>query len=497
MDRIDIASPQALTKLNGTDSTMDGEDLLTPTQSSRVRAVRGVSGRVLGPLVAAGLVALFADDPVQGAVLGFLAFGVAFFVGPQRGTWASMLPLMRSPLHATRPLLGLAALAVVQLVTGDPGLNPLQMVAVAAGATLPSMLSSLVVPQAWAPDRAIRIALIGSSRTATELARELRLEEVPEYLVAGRIEVEPNGGDRSLEMPTLGHLAELAEIVEQNGVKLLIFSSEVPRFALFKQVADTCLDLPVRMWELSSFYEDVFGHVPVAEINPSWFQYIMHPKYRAVAPRSKRALDILVALPIGLLSLPILAVVALIIRRDGGPVFFKQRRIGEGGRPITLIKLRTMKVDNGEEAQWASADDPRVTPIGRFLRRTHLDEFPQIINVLRGDMSLVGPRPEQPEFVERLEELIPFYARRHLIKPGITGWAQVRCGYAGSDTGSAWKLSHDLYYLKHRSMAFDLAILGETVRTLFADRQHKVAPMNLSFVQSDTLAVESSQALNS
>jgi lipopolysaccharide/colanic/teichoic acid biosynthesis glycosyltransferase len=196
------------------------------------------------------------------------------------------------------------------------------------------------------------------------------------------------------------------------------------------------------------------------------------------------------------LSLPILAVVALIIRRDGGPVFFRQRRIGEGGQPITLIKLRTMNVDDGEEAQWASADDPRVTTIGRILRRTHLDEFPQIINVLRDEMSLVGPRPEQPEFVERLEELIPFYARRHLIKPGITGWAQVRCGYAGSDTGSAWKLSHDLYYLKHRSMAFDLAILGETVRTLFADRQHKLAPMSLSFVQSDTLAVEGSQPVN-
>jgi len=479
-----------------TRSTMDGEDLLTPSGSSRVRAVRNLPTRALPPVVAAVLVALMSDHSFQGAVLGFLTFGLAFFIGPQRGTWAKMLPLMRSPLHATRPLLGLGALAVVQLVTGDPGLNALQMVGVAVAATAVSMIPSLFVPQAWAPDRAIRIAVLGSTRTAIELARELRLEDVPEYVVVGRIEAEPDGGDRSGEMPTLGNLNDLAEIVARHDVRLLVFSSEVPRFSLFREVADSCLDLPVRMWELSSFYEDVFGHVPVAEINPSWFQYIMHPKYRAVAPRSKRALDTLIALPIGILSLPILGILALIIRRDGGPVFFRQKRIGEGGRPITLIKLRTMNVDNGEEAQWAAADDPRVTTIGRFLRRTHLDEFPQIINVLRGEMSLVGPRPEQPEFVERLEELIPFYARRHLIKPGITGWAQVRCGYAGSDTGSAWKLSHDLYYLKHRSMSFDIAILGETIRTLFADRQHAVAPMSLSFVQSDALAVETSRPLN-
>ena len=133
-------------------------------------------------------------------------------------------------------------------------------------------------------------------------------------------------------------------------------------------------------------------------------------------------------------------------------------------------------------AQWASPDDPRVTRVGRVLRRTHLDEVPQIFNVLRGEMSLIGPRPEQPEFVERLEEFIPFYERRHLLKPGLTGWAQVRCGYAGSDKGSAWKLSHDLYYLKHRSLSFDIAILGETVRTLFADSQRRVEPARLSFV---------------
>jgi lipopolysaccharide/colanic/teichoic acid biosynthesis glycosyltransferase len=183
----------------------------------------------------------------------------------------------------------------------------------------------------------------------------------------------------------------------------------------------------------------------------------------------------------GFVAVPMFALFALLIRRDGGPVFFKQTRIGEGGRPLTLYKLRTMKVAD-PNAQWASPDDPRVTAIGRLLRKTHLDELPQLLNVLRGEMSLVGPRPEQPEFVIRLEEVLPFYQRRHLLKPGLTGWAQVRCGYANSDVGSAWKLSHDLYYLKHRSMAFDLAIIGETFRTLFADRRFSIEPKWVPFI---------------
>jgi lipopolysaccharide/colanic/teichoic acid biosynthesis glycosyltransferase len=151
-------------------------------------------------------------------------------------------------------------------------------------------------------------------------------------------------------------------------------------------------------------------------------------------------------------------------------VLFSQRRIGSHGAPFTLLKLRTMQVSL-PAAHWSTVEDPRVTPIGRVLRRTHIDELPQLLNVVRGDMTVVGPRPEQPEFVERLERTLPHYNRRHLIKPGITGWAQVRCGYAGSDAGSAWKLCHDLFYLKHRSLGLDLAILAETVRTLVADRQ--------------------------
>jgi lipopolysaccharide/colanic/teichoic acid biosynthesis glycosyltransferase len=271
-------------------------------------------------------------------------------------------------------------------------------------------------------------------------------------------------------------------VVERNGVGLLLMTGEAPRLAVFNELASN-LELPVRLWELSEFYEEFFGHVPVAEINASWFQYMMHPLYRVQAGWGKRVLDLVVAGVVGLLTAPLLGLLILAVRRDGGPALFRQVRIGEGGRPFTMLKLRTMHVASGEaDPRWAAADDPRVTGLGRLLRRTHLDELPQIINVLAGDMSLVGPRPEQPAFVSRLEQTIPFYSRRHLVRPGVTGWAQVRCGYAGSDTGSAWKLCHDLYYLKHRSFALDLAILVETFRTLVADRPYDVEPAGVAFI---------------
>jgi lipopolysaccharide/colanic/teichoic acid biosynthesis glycosyltransferase len=162
------------------------------------------------------------------------------------------------------------------------------------------------------------------------------------------------------------------------------------------------------------------------------------------------------------LTLPLLTVLVLLIRRDGGPALFRQVRIGEGGRPFVILKLRTMRVQDDDQARWTSEHDPRVTRIGRVLRATHFDELPQLVNVVRGEMNIVGPRPEQPALVDRLEALVPYYQRRHLVKPGVAGWAQARCGYGGSEDGSLRKVCHDLYYLRHRSIRFDLAILAET-----------------------------------
>jgi lipopolysaccharide/colanic/teichoic acid biosynthesis glycosyltransferase len=248
-----------------------------------------------------------------------------------------------------------------------------------------------------------------------------------------------------------------------------VVTAEVPSRAVFEQVADAGLDPRVRIWSLVGFCEELFGHVPMTEIDATWFAYVMHPKYRQSDSVRKRMIDLVLASVIGIVFLPLLALAALLIRLDGGEVFFRQRRIGQRGRPFTILKLRTMRAGAAADAQWSALDDPRVTRIGKVLRRTHLDELPQLLNVLRGEMSLVGPRPEVPVFVEYLEEALEFYSRRHMLKPGITGWAQVRCGYAGSDIGSAWKLCHDLYYLKHRSLALDLVILAETLAAPFVE----------------------------
>jgi lipopolysaccharide/colanic/teichoic acid biosynthesis glycosyltransferase len=187
-----------------------------------------------------------------------------------------------------------------------------------------------------------------------------------------------------------------------------------------------------------------------------------------LAATAKRALDLMVAVPLALVATPLVLLLALsVILSDGGAGFFRQRRVGRSGREFTILKLRTMAVDAGNE--WCRIDDPRVTRVGAFLRRTHLDELPQLLNVVRGDMSLVGPRPEQAALVASLEGAIPGYGRRHAVRPGITGWAQVRCGNAGSIDGAARKLEHDLFYVERWSLALDARIVLRTPGVVFRD----------------------------
>ena len=182
---------------------------------------------------------------------------------------------------------------------------------------------------------------------------------------------------------------------------------------------------------------------------------------------AKRTLDLLVTAPAALLvALPLAPFFAIAIKlTDGGPVFYRQRRVGEGGREFDILKFRTMRVGSLALAGKVPKDD-LITPVGKFLRRSHLDELPQLFNVIRGDMTVVGPRPEQPHLVEGLSQLVPYYERRALVKPGLTGWAQVRCGYAGTHVGTAWKMCHDLFYVKRRTIVFDILIMLQTLRVL-------------------------------
>jgi exopolysaccharide biosynthesis polyprenyl glycosylphosphotransferase len=380
-------------------------------------------------------------------------------------------------------------LGAVRAATGLPDITSLELLLVGLWAWIVDVVPQRILHSRRKKRPPYRTAVIGSRQSAVRLARELDVSAIDEYLVIGRIETAAKPLAEPSEVPVLGRLDRLQMLVEEHGIDLLVMTSEAPRAAVFEEISTSCLHLPVRLWELSSMYEETFGHVPVAEIHAAWFQYILHPHYRAEGRVLKRAIDLAGASVIGLLALPMLIVLAWLIRRDGGPVLFKQQRVGEGGRPIVIRKLRTMRQEEETAPRWAADEDARITPVGRVLRAPHIDELPQLWNVIKGEMSLIGPRPEQPGFVARLEEAIPFYQRRHLLRPGLSGWAQIRCGYAGSDAGSAWKLAHDLYYLKHRSTLFDLAILAETVRTVFADRRFPIEMQWVPFIHGRVTAL--------
>jgi exopolysaccharide biosynthesis polyprenyl glycosylphosphotransferase len=335
-----------------------------------------------------------------------------------------------------------------------------------------------------------RIAIIGDARVARRLRDDLERGSRP-YVFAGRIATLGDFASPG-SVPILARLGELREALIEHDIHLLILSPTTSREPVFDELVASCLDLPVQLVELSYFYETVFGYVPISEMKSVWFQYLLDPSSRFPHPLAKRAIDLLGAVLLGMLALPVCAILILLVRRDGGPGVFRQTRIGEGGEPFVLYKLRTMRPSSSTDALWASADDPRVTRIGRFMRRTHLDELPQLLNVVRGEMSLVGPRPEQPEFVERLERDVPFYQRRHLIRPGVSGWAQIRCGYARSDAGSVWKHCHDLYYLKHRSIGLDLWILAKTAALILRGGLGQAEDFTLQALPIETLAPQQS-----
>ncbi|MEY2514821.1 MAG: hypothetical protein QOJ89_2179 [bacterium] len=390
--------------------------------------------------------------------------------------------------------LGIAALAAWALLTvaGDTAVMRILAWSLVLSMTLVLALGGRV-PRLQRPlrrtRRAKRVALIGSQASAVALNQELASNRITGFRPIGWI-ASGMGARPEFPLPqALGQLEDLASLVDRHDIDLLLIGSDVPRLAVFDELVRLTDVAAVRVYELTAFYEDAFGHIPVTEINSAWFQYVMHPKFRPGQNHIKRAFDVVMSACLGIAVMPLLLVAAVLIKLDGGPVLYRQRRIGEKGRAFTIYKLRTMR-DRGLEdvdQKWCSVEDPRVTSVGRMLRRLHIDELPQLYNILRGEMSVVGPRPEQPDIVAQLEARIAFYSRRHLIKPGLAGWAQLQCGYARSERGSAWKLCHDLYYLKHQSLRFDMVILARTFLAL-ASPQERSAPAPVTETRSSAFA---------
>jgi len=230
-----------------------------------------------------------------------------------------------------------------------------------------------------------------------------------------------------------------------------------------------CLSLKINFFDITDFYEKITGKIPVNTIEQIWFFENMTGNNKKFYDASKRIIDIMSSLILLILTLPFTPLIAIIIKlTNPGPIFFIQQRTGIGGKNFMAIKFRSMVKDaeiNGP--QWATKNDARVTSFGKILRKSRIDEIPQLINVLRGEMSLIGPRPERPEFIEQLQQQIPFYKERLLIKPGLTGWAQVvGPNYGGSVEESLEKLQYDLFYVKNRSIGLDINIILKTIKTV-------------------------------
>jgi lipopolysaccharide/colanic/teichoic acid biosynthesis glycosyltransferase len=302
-----------------------------------------------------------------------------------------------------------------------------------------------------------RVYFAGSAERLRELQRELIRS--PEASLVGAAPVHP-----------LLNADALADTIRASRATVLVLDRDAAHAPATVTAATVLGRSGLHVRDLLSYYESEFKKVPLTELTPAWFLF-EHPAqhHRALSAAARRAIVMSAAGLLLLVTLPLIAGLMLLIRLTSpGPAVFRQTRVGKDGALFTLVKLRTMTVAD-DSASWATDQGHRVTPLGRVLRRYRLDELPQLWNVLRGELALVGPRPEQVPIVERLEQQIPFYAVRHTVRPGITGWAQVNLGYSGSLEGTRAKLQRDLYYVKHRSLRLDLLILWLTLKAVFTD----------------------------
>jgi lipopolysaccharide/colanic/teichoic acid biosynthesis glycosyltransferase len=367
---------------------------------------------------------------------------------------ASLLTLvwlisLRSAFAAVHFTLGPAVRCAVGTLTGLVGVSAVALwvpgLGMSSSTILALTVSVFALTTIWesVAQRVVgkrRVLVVGTSSCAEAVADAISFEGHAPFTVVGAVDDEPDDTAR------LGSVAELSRVIDEQRPDLIVLTDgESSTRAL-----DRLLDAPASGLKVvghAHFFDHAFGRIPLEDLKPTWFMSIFHLWQRPYTRFAKRTFDI-----------------AGLVWLTPGPIIYRQTRVGEGGKHFTIFKFRTMRRDAEEpgRAAFAEANDPRVTWVGRVLRRTHLDELPQLWDVLKGDMSIVGPRPERPEFIPMLEEAVPFFTRRLLVKPGITGWAQLRRDYASDAEGAADKLSYDLWYLRHRNLVVDLAICAKT-----------------------------------
>ncbi|HET9388058.1 MAG TPA: TIGR03013 family XrtA/PEP-CTERM system glycosyltransferase, partial [Steroidobacteraceae bacterium] len=316
-----------------------------------------------------------------------------------------------------------------------------------------------------------RVLVYGCGRRAMSIASLRRRSDRRGFVVVGYIG--PDGEEEFIPAGnTLRLQGTLLMTCRQLNVDEVVVAMEDRRRGFPILDLLECRMDGVEVTELLTFLERETGRVRLDVLDPSWMIFGTGFRRDPLRIFSSRALDLTASLLILLVSLPVIALAALAIKLEDGlraPVFYKQERVGMANVPFDVLKFRSMRMDAEVDgkAQWAQKRDPRITRVGAVIRKLRIDELPQILNVLRGDMSFVGPRPERPQFVAELSERIPYYVQRHCVKPGITGWAQLCYPYGSSERDALEKLQYDLYYIKNNSLLFDLAILVQTAEVVF------------------------------
>jgi sugar transferase (PEP-CTERM system associated) len=321
-----------------------------------------------------------------------------------------------------------------------------------------------------------RMLIMGTGPTGISLARDIISRPELQLKVVGFLDEKGEDIGKSLFNPEIiGAAANVEEIAKREKIDHVVISLLERRGMMPVRQLLHLKFAGVKVDDAHSFYERMTGRIILERLSPSWL--ILSDGFRKsmLLIVAKRAIDVMLSLIALVLCLPLFAVTAVAIALESkGPVLFRQERTGLNGKPFEMLKFRSMyKNAEAGGAQWAATGDHRITLIGKLIRKFRIDELPQVINVLRGEMSIVGPRPERPEFVAMLEEQIPFYGLRHFVRPGITGWAQVKYQYGASVEETKTKLEYDLFYIKHLSVMLDFAVLFETAKVMLSGRGAK------------------------
>jgi sugar transferase (PEP-CTERM system associated) len=351
------------------------------------------------------------------------------------------------------------------------------------GISLIALLLALTLMVSWRisihwfmghPDFGERILIVGSGNLAVEVAREVLGRPDAGYRIIGFVGTDSDLLGKSLINPrVIGMTSELNAIVGREDIDRIVVAMGERRGQLpTDQLLHLSLTGKVDIEEGASFYERLTGRVSLNMVRPSWLIFSGRRKNVRIAGITREVVHWLVALVGGIISLPIAVVTAILIKLDSpGPILYRQERLGKNGKTFTLMKFRSMRSDaEADGPVWATKDDDRTTRVGRIIRKIRVDEIPQFWNILRREMSFVGPRPERPHFVSQLANQIPYYEQRHLIAPGLTGWAQIKYPYGASIEDARQKLQYDLYYIKNQSLMLDAIVLFETIKIILFGR---------------------------